>query len=246
VRVEPHPCVPGTGGRKGPQTISLPVTVSDRIERPGDVGGYEFRAKKGQQVVFRLEAGSVGSTLDPLLVLTDAAGKRLARADDSTSGKAGTRDAGLAFGVPQDGAYRIEVRDLAGQGSFRNFYRLRAVLAEPDYVLSVTTDRFVLTPGKPLAIPVAVERRNGFDREVAIAVEGLPADVTAAPVTSSGAGSKSVTLRLEAKRGPVAGPIRIIGRAARQAALSRQATAPWGDSRDGRRTCGSASCGESL
>jgi hypothetical protein len=112
--------------------------------------------------------------------------------------------------VPQDGAYRIEVRDLAGQGGFRNFYRLRAVLAEPDYVLSVTTDRFVLTPGKPLAIAVAVERRNGFDREVAIAVEGLPAGITAAPVTSSGAGSKSVTLRLEAKSGPAAFPARYL------------------------------------
>jgi hypothetical protein len=135
--------------------------------------------------------------------------------------------AGLAFGVPQDGAYRIEVRDLAGQGSFRNFYRLRAVLAEPDYVLSVTTDRFVLTPGKPLAIAVAVERRNGFDREVTISVEGLPDGVTAAPVTSA-KGGNTVTLRLEAKRGPVAGPIRIVGRVAGQAALSRQATAPLG------------------
>ncbi len=228
VRVEPHPCVVGTGNRKGPQTLSLPVTVSDRIERPGDVAGYEFRAKKGQQVVFRVEAGSAGSTLDPLLVLTDGAGKRLARADDSTVGKPGTRDAGLTFGVPQDGAYRFEVRDLAGQGGFRNFYRLRAVLGEPDYALSVTTDRFVLTAGKQLAIPVAVERRNGFDREIAIAVEGLPDGVTAAPVTSSGAPGKETTLRLEAKRGPVAGPIRIIGRVAGQAALSRQATAPLG------------------
>ncbi len=228
VRIEPHPCVIGIAGRKGPQSVHLPVTISGRIERAGDVAGYEFPARKGQQLVFRIEGGSVGSLIDPQLVLTDAAGKRLVQADDSTEGKPGTRDTGLTFGVPQDGIYRIEVRDQAGQGGFRNFYRLRAVLAEPDYAMTVPTDRLTLVSGKPLTLAVAIERRNGFDKEVAIAVEGLPEGVTAAPVTSAGASGKAVTLRLEAKGGPAAGPIRIVGRVAGQVGLSRRATAPRG------------------
>ncbi|HKI30952.1 MAG TPA: PPC domain-containing protein [Gemmataceae bacterium] len=223
VLVEPHRCVVGAkpNDRKRPQPIALPVTISAGIDPPGEIDTYEFAAKKGQRLVFRADARSIGSQLDPLLRLTDAAGKSLAQADDATAGKVGTRDAELAFAVPQDGNYRIEVRDLAGHGSFRHFYRLRAVLAEPDYVLVVAADRFTVAAGKPLDVPVTVERRNGFEREVEIAVEGLPAGVTATAKTLG----KSVSLRLEAK-GPASSAFRIVGTVAGRADLTRIATAP--------------------
>ena len=223
VLIEPHPCVVKArpNDRKNPQRVTLPVTISGRIDTPGAIDTYEFAAKKGQQLRFRADARSVGSQLDPVLRLTDAAGKRLAQVDDASGGKAGLRDAELAFTAPQDGSYRIEVRDLAGQGSFRHFYRLRAVVPEPDYALSVAADRFTLAAGKSLDIPVTLERRNGFAGKVEIAVEGLPPNVTAS-VKLAG---NSVTLRLEAK-GPVSSAFRIVGKVTGRPDLIRTATAP--------------------
>jgi hypothetical protein len=228
VLLEPHPCLagPAPGERQRPRPVTLPVTVSGRIDAPGDVNRYEFAAKKGQRLTFRADAGSLGSQVDPGLRLTDGAGSRLAQADDTTAGKPGTRNAELSFAVPQDGTYRLEVRDQAGQGSFRHVYRLRAVPAAPDYALTVAADRFTLTPGKPLEIPVTVDRRNGFDRDVEVRVEGLPDGVTAAAVKAAGPAGKSVSLRLEAKAGPVSAPLRVVGSVAGREDATRTATAP--------------------
>ena len=81
VEVEPHRCLVETesNDRKTPQMVDLPVTISGRIDAPGDIDVYAFQGKKGQRLTFRIDAGSAGSQLDPLLRLTDAAGKRLAQ-----------------------------------------------------------------------------------------------------------------------------------------------------------------------
>ncbi len=227
VLVESHRCITELepNDRKKPQVVALPVTISGRIDPAGDVDVFEFAAKKGERLTFRADARSVGSLLDPVLRLTDAAGKALARADDSSAGKAGARDAALSFTAPQDGNYRVEVRDLAGHGGPRHFYRLRAGRAEPDYALTVAADRFTLTPGKPLDVLVTVERQDGFDGEIEVGVEGLPEGVTASPVKSKGAAGKSVTLRLEAKPGAASAAVRIVGKVAGRADLVRSATA---------------------
>jgi hypothetical protein len=225
VLIEPHPCVVKSrpNSRTSPQRVTLPVTISGQIDAAGDIDTYEFAAKKGQSLRFHIDARSVGSQLDPLLRLTDAAGKRLAQADDAAGGKAGARDAELAFMVPQDGNYRLEVRDLGGLGSFRHFYRLRALVPEPDYALTVAADRFTLAAGKSLDIPVTIEQRNGFNREVVVGIEGLPPTVTAT-VKSSG---KSATLHLEAK-GQVSSAFHIVGRIAGRTDLTRTATTTTG------------------
>jgi hypothetical protein len=228
VLVEPHHCISERElkDNKKPQTLALPATISGCIDPPGDLDVFEFPAKKGQRISFQLDAFSVGSQLDPLLRLTDASGKRLALADDASTGKVGSRDALLTFSAPQDVPYRLVVSDRSKHGSWRHFYRLRAILAEPDYALTVATDRFVLTSGKPLAIPVTIDRRYGFDRALEIVAEGLPDGVTAKPVSSTGAGSKSATLNLEAMRGPVSGAFRIVGRVAGHKDLTRIALVP--------------------
>src|SRR5262249_36471197 len=111
VLAEPHRCLTEVepNDRQQPQAVTLPMTISGPTAPPGDVDVFEFAAKKGERLTFRADARSVGSLLDPLLRVTDAAGKSLARADDSTAGRALARDATLSFTVPQDGAFRVEV-----------------------------------------------------------------------------------------------------------------------------------------
>jgi hypothetical protein len=229
VRLEPHPTTIEVEPNdwQHPQPITLPLTITGRIDVPGDVDVYQFQAKKGQKLFFQVEARRLGSPLDPVLRLADAAGKTLVEVDDTGPARSASRDAELTFTVPEDGKYHVEVRDLHAEGQPRAVYRLRALFAEPDYELTVAADHFIVTPGKPLEIPVRIDRRNSFDREVEITVDGLPEGVTAALVTSTPTGSaaKSVVVRVSAQTGPVSVPLRLLGKVKSGPERTRRASA---------------------
>ncbi len=221
LRVEPHAILiqDRANDRRHPQAISLPATVSGRLEQNGAVHAYRFEAKKGQKLTFQAEAQTLGFPLNPVLRLTDASGKTLVRAEAANLGF----DPELAFTVPRDGKYQVELRDLHARGGPRHLYRLRALFAAPDFELKLAADRFTLTTGKPLVIPIAIEHRNGFNGEVGIIAEGLPEGVTA--MVTGNAAAKSVTLRLSGTRA-VAAPFRITGRSKGSDQRQRLAQAP--------------------
>lgn len=211
VRREPHSVAVQAkdNDRQHPQAITLPVTISGQLERRDVAHAYQFDARKGQKLLFQFEAHGLGFPLEPVLRLSDGAGKVLAQAERAPQ----ARDPELSFTIPQDGSYRIEVSDLHGSGSPRHRYRLRAVFAAPEFDLTLPADRFTMLPGKPLDIPVAIVRRHGFERAVELSVEGLPPGVTAATVqTGPAASAKSVTLRLTGDAMPALGFLRILGK----------------------------------
>ena len=202
IRLETNPTVVKTKAtRKEPQAITLPVAISGRLDTPGDIDVYRFDAKKGQKLTFRIDSRTLGFPLDPVLRLTDDAGKTLAQAKEAAIGA----DSSLDATAPQDGAYRIEVSDLHARGGMRFVYRLRAGPSAPDFDLKVVDDRFTLSTGKPLEIPVTINRVGGYSQEITLSVEGLPKHVNA---TSS---AKGVSLRLSDDKTAFAGPIRIVG-----------------------------------
>lgn len=220
-------------GRAQPQSVSLPCTISGRIDPADDRDVYQFSAKKGQNLAFQVEARIFGSQLTPVLVIADAAGKPLVQPSESTSGRRrrsdpnaartnGPADLEVPFTAPADGTYRLELRDQYDSGSRSHVYGLRAFAAQPDFDLKLDTDRLMLTPGKPLAVNVAVNRLEGFAGEVELRVVGLPEGVTAPPVRVAGSG-KAAKVMLNASNGASAGSIQISGQSA---ALIRTATAP--------------------
>jgi hypothetical protein len=212
VRSEPHATEIDRepNGREAPQPIQVPVTISGRIDEARDVDLFRFSATKGDKLTFRVESRALGFPLDPALRLMDATGKTLAEVDDSGGG----RDAELAFTAPADGEYRLMIRDLHGHGGPRYVYRLIAVPARPEFSLRVAADSFAVTPGKPVEIPVTINRLNGHAAEIEIGVEGLPEGVTATAAKSAGSGdsAKSVKITLNASKPLVAGSFRIVGR----------------------------------
>jgi hypothetical protein len=219
VRVEDNPvgtCAPDTSHDK-PQPLALPSVVSGRLGVAERSDWYAFPGKKGQKLAFRVEGRTLGFPIDPVLRLTDSGGKLLAEAQ----AKALDGDPTFDFTVPQDGRYTLEVRDLHEEGSRRHVYLLRAGEVTPDFTLKVAADRFVQTPGKPLDIPVTVDRVAGFAGLIELTVEGVPADaVTALPADAK---AKALTLRLAARDGPFSGPLRIVGRSAKGPARIAQA-----------------------
>jgi hypothetical protein len=211
VRVEPHSCI--VKSKENPQPIAMPVTITGRLQHPGDSDVYQLSAKKGEKLSFRLASRSLGFPLDPVLKLSDAAGKTLAQTKAAAIGA----DATLAYTAPQEGVYRLEVSDLYRHGSFRHVYRLDAGPILPDFELKIAGDMFRLAANKPLDIPVTITRLGGHKQEVALSVEGLPKEIQFT------ATAKGITLRRE-QMAPFAGPIRIVGTAKDGARHTARAT----------------------
>jgi hypothetical protein len=225
LRIEPHPALAHAGptSRKNPRKLALPVSVTGRMEKAGQVDVYQFDGKKGQKLAFRAAAPSLGFPLEPVLNVLDHEGKSLMRAQATVLGK----DPMLDFTPTQDGSFLLEVSDLYNAGGDRHAYLLEAVFPQPDFALKLTADTFVMSAGKTLDIPVAIERTGGFKKEIDLRLEGVPEGVTAslldkvdAPTTvrtkGKGRGKSSgpaanATLRLQGPAAPFSGPVRLLG-----------------------------------
>jgi len=109
---------------------------------------------------------------------------------------AGSPDVMGKFEIKEDGTYRLQVRDLFGgtRSDANNVYRLIVRQATPDFALAAWAIHMTLRNGdraslsKPMALrtgesrafEVAVQRRDGFDGEIDIAMENLPPGVSVA------------------------------------------------------------------
>ena len=202
VEVEPN-------DKAHPRTIALPVALSGRIDRPGDVDTFAFAARKEDRLVFRVESRTLGQSLDAVLRVGDASGATIVEVDDVRKGA----DPEVRFTVPADGTYRVSVRDLNGQGGARYAYLLTAGPPRADFALTLKADQFAITPGKPLEVTVIVERRDGYAEPIEVGLLDRFDGVIAAPVTSrkSGPSASSVTLKLTACDCARPGPIRVVG-----------------------------------
>lgn len=207
-----------------PQAITLPLTICGRLDEPRDSDVYSFTAEAKQKAQFRIESRALGFPTDPVLRVLDGEGKVVIQVDD----KAKEEDAELLFVAPATGTYRLEVRDLYRRGGPRFAYRVFAGPPEPSLAVTVSADAFTAIPGKPLEIPLKIERVQGFSDEVDFTIEGLPANVTVAPVKSlvKGDTAKAVKLVVTAADSamPGGGPIRIVGKSADGVTRTAQAT----------------------
>jgi hypothetical protein len=162
------------------QLVTLPVGINGRSERDGDVDYYAFEAKKGDALSLEIIARRCQSALDSHLRVLDAAGKQLASSDDTRVGKRNVADSSLDnWTAPADGRYVVEVRDVHLRGGPQYPYFLEVKSSQPQFALYLDTDKTQVGPGGSAAIFVRIERKNGFQGEVQLAIDGLPYGVTA-------------------------------------------------------------------
>lgn len=97
--------------------------------------------------------------------------------------------------IKEEGVYRLQVRDLFGgtRSDAGNIYRLVVRQAAPDFSLaawavhmtlrngdrSALSKPIALRAGSTMAFEVVVVRRDGFDGDIELGMEGLPVGVTA-------------------------------------------------------------------
>jgi hypothetical protein len=181
------------------QPVTLPTTLVGTIGRPGDVDFYRFEATAGQQIGVQVMAAAIGSKLDPVLELTDAAGTPLA---ESVTGV-------LGFTCDKAGIYAIGVRDREYRGGDLP-YRLHVG------AIPVVTAVF----------PLGLERGGEIEVQVeGVNLEGAQS-VRIKPPTDAKAGTR-LPISVPTSHGPALGePFVVVGEFPEVQAVAKAAAPP--------------------
>jgi hypothetical protein len=200
------------------QRVSLPVTINGRIERKGDIDRVAFMVGAGERLVFEVKAEELGSSpralLDTHLTLYDDKGSELASNDDAEPNNRLNRDARLEFSFKEAGDYSLAIRDLSRLGGPDYGYRLTIRKPAPSFSLSFDTDRPIVERGGAGALKITAKRWEGFDREIALEVLGLPEMISASPaVIKKGETQASIALKCASEAAPEVFRIKVAGEA---------------------------------
>lgn len=176
--------------------FNAPANLNGRVKAPGTTNAWRFSAKKSDLLELSLAAARLGSPLTPVLVVTDMAGKSIARAE-ATPGE--LTDLTLNFKAPADGEFLLHVSErFASRGGSEFAYRLRVAppATMPDFQLTLGSDALTViresadgepaAPGKPKRggkqqpgkLKVNVIALGGFKGDIELEVVGLPSNVT--------------------------------------------------------------------
>jgi hypothetical protein len=251
------------------QKVAVPCELAGQFYPERDLDWIEFDAKKGQTYWIEVISSQLGLASDPFFALyrvtKDEKGQEkqsdVAQADDPQDRTnrrnpnideldTSSDDPAYKFVVPEDGTYRLLVRDQFGDGrkdpSF--VYRLAIREPQPDFRMlahptspPANQQQQLQTPlatvsvrkGGATAMNLVVQRRDEFDGEISVTVEGLPPGVSCAGAVLGGNVTEGSLVFVAAEDASAwAGPIKIIGKAkvgdrevAREA---RYATVVWG------------------
>jgi hypothetical protein len=179
LEVEPNPV-------EAPQRVSLPAVLNGQILPVGDIDCYVFSAVKGEKLDFELWGQRLGSPIQAVVTILDAAGKQLGRQEG---------DGILSFAAAADGDYLIRVQELHREthGGSEYLYRLVAAPPRPEFRIALEKDTLGIFPGQSSRLKASVLRSGGFSGEIALEFRDLPAGVKAGPALIP-AGAKQVEL----------------------------------------------------
>jgi hypothetical protein len=217
----PERVEPAEAGEAEPLTPLDPgATVNGRLSKPGEVDRYRWNVKGGEPIRIEVVASALGSWLDPVVTVRDGRGEVLTENDDgpfleavaglAPPGDPGGRslDSRLDLTPRSDGTVTVEVADRYGEGGPEYAYRLSAGPPRPDFAVQARLPNgsapaggaeagpgpsgvFNLRPGSEVTIPLRVAV-NGRTGPITLRAVGLPAGVSAAPVTVRPAGAARV------------------------------------------------------
>jgi len=229
------------------QPVQVPADVIGRLDPEGDRDGYVFEAKKGEKLWIEVYSQRLGVPIDPAITVQQvgqagkgASLKDLQDVDDQPSPmprmpnnmerryRMAPEDPGVLFAVPEDGKFRVMVRDLfgGGAGDPRFLYRLVIRPARPDFRLvafpiealpaqnRLNPTATILRRGGVDLVRVVAVRLEGFDGPIRLEAGPLPKGVAARPaVIAPGSTSADVVLGAATDAPGFSGEVRITGKA---------------------------------
>ncbi len=195
LRVSPQPNAewvqPASTQAKAPLlNLPAPLAFNGILETKGDAAFFRFTAKKDQNLDFTVFARRLGSPLDSVLTIFDAKGKNLGSNDDA----AGNPDSTVRVRIPADGDYTVKVADQLNRGGPLYTYRVEVAEVKPVLTLSIpdtarydneTRKSIVVPRGNRFAVLMNIAR-DGFNGDLNLAFDGLPAGITAQADTVPG------------------------------------------------------------
>lgn len=172
---------------------TLPVAFNGIIEKPGDLDYHRVHLKKGQQVTFRCYARSMGSPLDSVVNVYNAADKKHLQGNDDQGGS----DSIVQLTAPADGDYFVRVRDHRNRGGADYVYRVEVTERKPSLSTAITRyDRNRPQVRQAIAVPkgnryaaLVTVSRDRTSGDLQPLVEGLPAGVTVQGLSPAQQGS---------------------------------------------------------
>lgn len=228
------------------QKITAPCEVAGQFYPQRDADWVQFDAKKGEVYYIDVISSQLGLDSDPYFALfrvtkNDKGEEQVsdvAQVDDAPQRQQQignefdytSDDPSYKLTVPEDGTYRLMLRDQFGDGRAdpSYVYRLAIRLAEPDFrvlaypnapatqqqqnqtILGALTVR----KGGTGTVDLAIDRRDEFDGEITITAEGLPAGVTCPAAVVAGNADRAVLVFSAAESAvAAAAPIKIVAKA---------------------------------
>jgi hypothetical protein len=227
------------------QTVTIPCEYVGQFYPQRDYDWLQFEAKKGQVLMLEVMSHQLGLGSDPYFALmrvvkNDKGEEELrdvAQVDDPAerNQKIGsdfdtsTDDPDYRFTVPEDGVYRVMIRDQFGDSRANPSFLYRLAIRElaPDFqLLSVAAQPVAgannqaaplvgvhLRRGGSTLVNVIVNRQDDFKGEIQISAEGLPAGVTCRGATIAGdVNTASLVITAAEDAAPWAGSVKVVGK----------------------------------
>src|SRR5262249_19403209 len=179
---------PNDGTSEAPN-VSLPTVIEGAIDRPGDEDCYKFKAKSGETIVFEIQTPNVTPSLfSPRLELLTSNSEELLTnvyqriGGDGDDWVQSPEPKGF-YTFDQDGEYTLRLRDLTSRNGAPDFrYRLLVRNQIPHVgEVEIKDDQVNLTKGEARKLTIFEGREEGFEGQVAIRVENVPAGVVVLP-----------------------------------------------------------------
>ena len=162
---------------------TAPGAFNGVVSKPGETDYFKFTAKKGETYDVHCYARRLGSPLDPVLYLGNAAGGALIGNDDAVG-----PDSYFRFAIPADGEYTLWVHDHLKKGGPDYFYRIELTPVAPRVETTIpkvdgnnpaNQDRQTITvPKGGRTASLVIANRVDFGGPLAMGFEKLPAGVT--------------------------------------------------------------------
>ncbi|HSG72452.1 MAG TPA: pre-peptidase C-terminal domain-containing protein, partial [Planctomycetaceae bacterium] len=178
---------------ESPQPFSLPIVVAGRFQQLQDADWFEFTCPENGQYDFDVYCERIAGGADAYLIVMDDQGNRINELDDYghrvNAFDGHLRDPSQAVNLSKDRKYRILVQDRYRRGGARYRYVLEVRPSKPDFYAAVIHSSnpnpagTTLFKGTAGYMDVVLHQKGGYNGEVTIEAEGLPAGVQCAPAT---------------------------------------------------------------
>ena len=167
--------------KKDPKPVELPIVANGILNLPRATDYFVFRVEKATTVVLDVAGMQLGYLTDPMVLLYDETGKRLAYQDDPTTNtgkEPANLDPHLVYTLPKAGRYIAALRDAQFRGDPSFLYRLTIKEAKPDFSIQVVGTDDTFYRGRSNAVLVRVRRLEGWNTPVTVWAENLPPGVS--------------------------------------------------------------------